>query len=143
MGRDERSLRPYCAYRGGALPALSFEGRNGDVHSRAGIRAAEILQSAALIKETFQRIPAGNHRIPVGLDVAPASGRAMASVEGPRGTLTVLVETEGGNCPANVKFFCPSPMAVQLLPGLLRGIQVEDALLVIHSLDISFSEVDK
>jgi hypothetical protein len=34
-------------------------------------------------------------------------------------------------------------MAVQLLPRLLKGVQVEDAFLVIHSLDISFSEVDK
>jgi Ni,Fe-hydrogenase III large subunit len=32
---------------------------------------------------------------------------------------------------------------VQRLLSLLRGIQVEDAFLVIHSLDISFSEVDK
>ena len=34
-------------------------------------------------------------------------------------------------------------LAAQVLPGLLTGIQLDDVFLVIHSLDISFSEVDK
>ncbi len=143
FAQDERSVRPYCVYSDNAPQALAFERACGDVRSRSAIRAAEILQSAALIKATFQRIPSGNHRIRVSQEVSPAPGKAVASVEGPRGTITVLAEVEGGNCPANVRFFCPSAMAVQLLPGLLRGIQVEDSFLVIHSLDISFSEVDK
>ncbi len=143
FSQDERSARPYCAYRGETLPALRFDPAFGDVHARVSIRAAEILQSATLIENAFRRIPAGNHRIRVGMEVSPAPGRAVASVEGPRGAITVLAEAGGGNCPANVRFFCPSSMAVQILPGLLRGIQVEDSFLVIHSLDISFSEVDK
>lgn len=141
--QDERTARPYCAYRGQVLPPLRFDHTMGDVHSRTLIRAAEILQSAGLIEEAFRRIPAGNHRIRVGMEVSPPPGRAVASVEGPRGVITVLAEAGGSNCPANVRFFCPSAMAVQILPGLLRGIQVEDSFLVIHSLDISFSEVDK
>lgn len=141
--QDERSAHPYGGYKGETLPSLHFEAITGDVHARAGIRAAEILQSASLIEEAFRRIPTGNHRIRVGMEVAPAPGRAVSSVEGPRGVITVLAEAGGGNCPDNVRFFCPSSMSVQLLPGLLRGIQVEDAFLVIHSLDISFSEVDK
>ncbi|MGZ3650129.1 MAG: NADH-quinone oxidoreductase subunit D-related protein [Bdellovibrionota bacterium] len=140
--RDERISRPYGAYRDAAMPDASAPG-GGDVLARAAIRASEILQSARLIEDAFRRIPPGNFRIRVGMEVSPAKGLAAASVEGPRGAITVLAESGGGNCPANVRFFSPSVMAVQLLPRLLKGIQAEDAFLVIHSLDISFSEVDK
>ncbi len=140
--QDERISRPYGAYREAELPAVDGE-QGCDVRARARIRATEILQSAQLIESVFRRIPAGNHRIRVGMEVSPPPGKAITSVEGPRGAITVLAEAGGGNCPADVRFFCPSSMAVQILPGLLRGIQVEDAFLVIQSLDISFSEVDK
>lgn len=141
--RDEREHRPFGAYKKISLPPLGFNAPAGDVHARACIRAAEILQSATLIEEAYRKIPAGNHRIRVGMEVSPSAGKAIASREGPRGTITVLAESNGSNCPGNVRFFCPSAMAVQLLPSLLLGVQVEDSFLAIHSLDISFSEVDK
>jgi NADH-quinone oxidoreductase subunit D len=140
--RDERVSRSYGAYTNASLLEPPSMG-GGDVLARATVRAAEILQSARLIEDAFRRIPSGNFRIRVGMEVSPAKGTAVSTVEGPRGAITVLAESGGGNCPANVRFFPPSAMAVRLLPGLLRGIQVEDAFLVIHSLDISFSEVDK
>jgi Ni,Fe-hydrogenase III large subunit len=140
---DERIARPYGAYRSEQIAPAVFSGTVGDVHARARIRVVEIQQSAALIETAFRRIPTGNHRIRVGMEVTPPAGRAVSAVEGPRGTITVITETEGGKSPGHVQFFCPSAMAVQLLPGVLRGIQVEDVFLVIHSLDISFSEVDK
>ncbi len=143
LARDERIDRAYGAYRAEPVPALTFSNSSGDVNARCRIRASEILQSAKMIEASFQKIPAGNHRIRVGMEVSPSPGKAIATVEGPRGEITVLAEAGGGNCPANVRFFGPSAMATQLLPHLLRGSQVEDAFLAIHSLDISFSEVDK
>lgn len=140
---DLRVSRPYGAYRGLELPAAEKASASGDALDRAHIRRAEILQSAQLIESVFRQIPSGNHRIRVGLDVRPSPGKAVCSVEGPRGAIHALVEADGSAHPAQVSFFCPSAMAVQVLPRLLRGIHVEDAFLVIHSLDISFSEVDK
>jgi NADH-quinone oxidoreductase subunit D len=141
--RDERIERPYGAYRTETPAPMPFTNASGDVSARCRIRASEILQSAKLIEASFQRIPAGNHRIRVGMEVSPAPGKAVATVEGPRGGITVLAEAGGGNCPANVRFFGPSSMAARVLPRLLHGVQVEDVFLAIHSLDISFSEVDK
>jgi NADH:ubiquinone oxidoreductase subunit D len=103
----------------------------------------ELLHSASLIEECFRKIPAGNNRIRVGVDVAAPMGKAFMEVEGPRGKISVLAESKGDRCPANVHFCGPSAMAVQLLPELITGIQVDDIFLVIHSFDISFSEVDK
>lgn len=140
---DGRISNPYGAYLSEPIPPLNFTGATGDVNARCRIRASEILQSATMVEASFQKIPSGNHRIRVGMEVSPAPGKAMATVEGPRGEITVLAEAAGKNCPANVRFFGPSAMVAQLTPRLLRGVQVEDVFLAIHSLDISFSEVDK
>jgi NADH-quinone oxidoreductase subunit D len=140
---DERISRPYGAYKTERVVQSAVSASVGDVYARACVRVSEIQQSAALIETAFKRIPSGNHRIRVGMEVIPPAGVAVSAVEGPRGAITVIAETNGERSPAHVKFFCPSAMAVQQLPALLRGIQVEDVFLVIHSLDISFSEVDK
>lgn len=140
---DARFARPYGAYKklppGQAAPVRT----EGDVLARSQLRVDEILASAMLIESCFRKIPEGNHRIRVGIEVTPAPGKALSEVEGPRGGITVLAEAEGQSVPAGVQFIGPSAMAVQALPSMLRGLQVEDVFLVIHSLDISFSEVDK
>ncbi|MGE3261309.1 MAG: hypothetical protein AB7K68_05985 [Bacteriovoracia bacterium] len=140
---DLRVSRPYGAYRGTEMMLDTSRNYLGDAFDRAHIRKREILQSAQLIESVFRHIPSGNHRIRVGLDVRPAPGKAVCGVEGPRGAIYAMVESDGRSQPSQVSFFCPSAMAVQVLPRLLRGIHAEDAFLVIHSLDISFSEVDK
>jgi NADH-quinone oxidoreductase subunit D len=126
-------------------PGLSNEATlsEGDTLSRARIRLEEILLSSRMIEGLFRRIPSGNHRIRVGIDVVPPSGKSFVEVEGPRGRVSVLAESRGEPSPGNVKFFGPSAMVVQQLPVILAGINIEDIFLVIHSLDISFSEVDK
>lgn len=142
-GVDVRVTRPYGAYRDATVTLPAHAHTAGDAFSRAWVRLDDILHSASMIEACFRKIPTGNHRIRVGIEVVPAAGKVMAEVEGPRGTVSVLAESKGEVAPARVTFFGPSAMAVQLLPDLLTGIQLEDVFLVIHSLDISFSEVDK
>lgn len=144
-GIDERNARPYCAYRALGLdsPGIDEKKSEGDVLARSAIRLDEMLGSAGLIEQCFRRIPGGNHRIRVGMDVAPPPGKALTSVEGPRGTIFALAETNSQPQPINVRFTPPSTMAAQLIPELLLGLQVEDVFLLIHSLDVSFSEVDR
>lgn len=140
---DLRFRRPYGAYRILELKVPSTRHDTGDALSRAWIRMEEMLHSAELIEQCFRCIPSGNHRIRVGIEVVPAAGKAFAEVEGPRGAISVFAESNGSVAPASVAFSGPSSMVVQLLPELLCGLQVEDVFLAIHSLDISFLEVDK
>lgn len=143
-GTDARVFRPYGPYRALAREqAREIVGAGGDVLARSQLRAEEILHSATLIEGCFRKIPDGNHRIRVGIEVAPPPGKALAECEGPRGTILVLAEADGRPVASGVRFVGPSGLVVQALPHLLRGLQVEDVFLVIHSLDISFSEVDK
>ncbi|RZA04916.1 MAG: hypothetical protein EOP11_14000, partial [Proteobacteria bacterium] len=152
-GIDERSVRPYSAYLacagdaaaipGAMRPGIDVQRTQGDVLARSAIRVDEMLGSASLIENCFRKIPGGNHRIRVGMDVAPPPGKALTAVEGPRGTIFALAETNSQPQPINVRFTPPSTMAAQLIPSLLLGLQVEDVFLLIHSLDVSFSEVDR
>ena len=141
-------LRARTAMGAGFSEGKISEGRaflqtDGDTFSRAWARLAEIEGSAELILDYFRQMPSGNFRIKVGHNVVASQGLAFAEVNGPRGLLSVAVESGGGSAPNNVHVFTPSSMVVRALPGLLRGLQVEDVFLVIQSLDISFSEVDK
>jgi len=142
-GIDTRERRPYGAYKDLSVRLPEPKDTSGDALARSWARLDDMMHSAAMIESCFRKIPSGNHRIRVGVDVVPPEGKAFMEVEGPRGSLSVLAESRGDRFPANVKFFSPSTMSVQLLPKLLTGIQLDDVFLVIHSLDISFSEVDK
>ncbi|RYZ97345.1 MAG: hypothetical protein EOP11_22170, partial [Proteobacteria bacterium] len=80
-GIDERSVRPYSAYPacagdaaaipGAVTPGIDVQRTQGDVLARSAIRVDEMLGSASLIENCFRKIPGGNHRIRVGMDVAP------------------------------------------------------------------------
>ena len=143
LSQDVRFSRGYGAYKNASPEGAPAFLSAGDVLARAAIRSSEILQSMRLIEDAVRKIPSGNYRIRVGMEVSPAEGSAASVLEGPRGAIAALAESGGGNCPANIRFWGPSAMAVRRLPDLLLGNQVDDAFLVIHSLDISCSEVDK
>jgi NADH:ubiquinone oxidoreductase subunit D len=143
LGTDARERRPYGAYKALERTGVAPRDQAGDTLARAWARLDDILQAAELIDGCFKKIPSGNHRIRVGIDVVPPAGKAFTEVEGPRGSIAVLAESRGDRFPANVKFFGPSSMVARMLPELLTGIQLDDVFLVTHSLDVSFSEVDK
>ena len=147
-GRENTDVRvnhPYAAYGALDLKGPEFDVRRteGDVYARSLIRLSEMLASAKLVEQIFRQIPGGNHRIRVSMDVAPPPGRAFTVVEGPRGNIHALAETNGRPQPASVHFSTPSAMAAQHISTLLLDRQVEDVFLLLHSLDLSFSEVDR
>lgn len=115
----------------------------GDAWSRVGQRMFEIAESIDLIHSVFRKIPKGNYRIRIGAEVESEAGFVFHKIEGARGEIGLFVDCAGGQKPAQVKYFCPSNMLVNLLPQILRGIRTEDVFFAIHSLDISFSEVDR
>jgi NADH-quinone oxidoreductase subunit D len=140
---DIRWRRPYGAYRTVEIPPFSSAHQGGDALARAWIRMEEMLHSANIIEGCFRRIPSGNHRIRVGIDVVPSAGVAFCEVEGPRGAISVFTESHATVSPTSVLFSGPSALVVQRLPELLRGIQLDDIFLALQSFDVSFLEVDK
>lgn len=141
--RDLRKNRPYGAYKELNLSIQEPARWTGDVLARTWVRLDEIRSSSEIILNCFRKIEKGNHRIRVSLDVVPPVGKALKEVEGPKGSIVVIMESKGEICPASIRVMGPSPLSLQILPRLLVGVQTEDLFLVIQSLDLSFSEVDK
>lgn len=69
-------------------------------------------------------------------------GEVSAGVEGPRGTLTLRLRSEGGSTPAAVEWTRPSACLIGVLPKLLERTKLADAEVTIASLDISAAEAD-
>jgi NADH:ubiquinone oxidoreductase subunit D len=138
---DLRIDKPYFAYKNIKLNLIEQMSNESDAWSRLKFRMAEVSQSVSILEHCFGRIPDGNHRIRVGVDVAIPKGRAFKSIEGPRGIVSMLLDSSGDG--VSVKYFTPSAAVFRVLPQLLNGLLVEDVLLAIQSLDISMSEVDK
>lgn len=124
----------------GAVLAASVSSR-GDAWARAiarGDAAADDLRAAA---EILARLPAGPER--TGLpETGAADGAAESQVEGPRGTLTLEMKADGSGAPAGVFWARPSAAHLALVPELVVGHTLPDALTAVASLDLSMAEAD-
>jgi Ni,Fe-hydrogenase III large subunit len=68
--------------------------RNGDVAARVSVRFDEVFESLRLIGEICDRLPRGEHRVPVDIPAGEAYGAGW--VEGWRGEALCALELEGG-----------------------------------------------
>ena len=152
---DLRKAQPYDAY-----DELDFEvplARNGDAYDRCQVRVAELRQSARLIAQCLDRLPAGAvlSQLPdAGRAPAPASG-AYASVEGPRGEIGfyIALADHGDHGvaaaaalaapPWRCHVRAPSYFTLQALPEMVRGHGVGDLVVLLGSLDPALGEVDR
>jgi len=120
----------------GPVLVASQHGR-GDVHARitARLRSA----SSDLGSESKMRIdspPDGqqNWRVP--------SGKATVAIPGPRGAISLGIESDGGTGPIKVEWQRPSRALLTAVPGLLRNQKLADAEVILASLDIATAEAD-
>ena len=92
--RDVRTFAPYGAYRRLAVHVASHAG--GDVFARCSVKRDELSESFRLVEEALQTLddadPASANAV---VELAPASGTALAAVEGPRGAETLAVHLDG------------------------------------------------
>ncbi len=116
----------------------------GDAHHRFVYRLHEIVQSAQLLMELSQRLPAGPYRQKQQESAPLPAGRATAAVESPRGRLSVALASDGEKPgPTEVEFFTPSMALHRALPEYLADAPIQDLSLLLHSLDLQITEVDK
>ncbi|MEN9723976.1 MAG: hypothetical protein RJB38_1962 [Pseudomonadota bacterium] len=116
-------------------------GVEGDLHHRFVFCLQEMTQSARLLQELAQHLPAGPYRIEGAFDRVPP-GNFSAVVEAPRGRLRVEVTSDGGDRPISLSWQSPSVALLQALPEYLRGASIEDLGLWLMSLDLQIGEVE-
>jgi len=138
---DLRVHRPYMAYR--EVPVNVQMRQEGDCFARYRVRIQEIYESIRLARLAIEKLPGGpiGTRTPIAL--RPLRGETYFAIEGSKGELGVYFISDGGEYPWRVKVRGPSFVNLQILPEVIRGHRLSDAIAILGSLDLVLGEVDR
>jgi len=138
---DLRVNRPYMAYR--EVPVNVQVRQEGDCYARYKVRMQEIYESIRLCRVALDKMPGGaiSARTPIAL--RPLRGETYFAIESSKGELGIYFISDGSEYPWRAKIRGPSFVNLQILPELLRGHKMSDAVAIIGSLDLVLGEVDR
>ena len=138
---DVRMARPYMAYR--EVPVNVQVRQEGDCYARYMVRFQEIYESIRLCRVALDAMPPGaiSARVPIAL--RPPRGETYFAIENSRGEFGFYFISDGSEFPWRAKMRAPSFCNLQILPELLRGHKMSDAVAIIGSTDIVLGCVDR
>lgn len=141
---DLRRDRPYSIYPEltSLKPVIFTE---GDAYARYRVRVGEMKLAIELIRECLDKMPGGPVRARLGHVWKCPRGEAYYTVEGAKGEVGFYMISRGGNDPNpfRAKMRGASFNNLQILPWLLKGRLVADAVAILGSIDIVLGEVDR
>ncbi len=163
---DLRRSMPYLAY-----DQLDFDvvvGTYGDSYDRYAIRLNEVRESARILRQCIEQMPEGDYRLQDKKVTPPPRGRidesmealihhfkiftegfkvpegeVYVAVESPRGELGCYLVSDGSATPYRMHIRGPSFVNLQVLPHLMQGGLIADAVAIISSVDPIMGEVDR
>ena len=163
---DLRRDSPYLAY-----DEVDFDvivGTNGDCWDRYAIRFNEIRESARIIRQIVDRMPAGDFRVQdkkvtppprnridesmealihhfqlytEGFRVPP--GEAYVPVESPRGESGCYIVSDGTAKPYRMHMRAASFANLQAMPHMAQGGLIADAIAIVSTIDPVLGDVDR
>ena len=138
---DLRVHHPYMAYR--EVPVNVKVRQEGDCFARNAVRMEEMAESIRLCRVAIDQMPAGpiSARVPIAL--RPPRGETYFAIENSRGEYGFYMISDGSEYPWRAKMRAPSFVNLQMLPELLRGYKMSDAVAIIGSFDIVLGCVDR
>jgi NADH-quinone oxidoreductase subunit D len=144
IAHDLRRTRPYSVY-----PELDFDiclGERGDTFDRYKVRVDEIVQSQRIVLQCLDMMPKGP--VQVGTlrppyIITPPPGSAYTSQENPRGEYGTYIVSDGSRYPYRLKFRDPCFINLQILPKILRGNKIADAVAISGSIDMVLGGTDR
>jgi NADH-quinone oxidoreductase subunit D len=176
--RDVRKDDPYLCFKdnwdGQGAPAVDFKVpimTTGDVYARYLVRLEEMKQSAHIIRQLIDHLPAGPVNVsPEGKEVLPPKDQVYSSIEGlihhfelimtnrgfaaPKGEVYDCIETANGelgyyivsageNVPWRVRTRPPIFINYQVFPKLMEGHMISDVVAVLGSINVIAAELDR
>ena len=163
---DLRKAHPYLVY-----DQLQFDvptGSVGDCYDRYLVRVEEMRQSVKILKQCLNKLPDGPVNIPDGKTVLPPKEKVLTRMEelihqfilvtqgvnappgeiyfgaeNPKGELGFYINSKGGGTPHRLKIRAPSFVNLSVLPYLLPGHMMSDAVAILGSLDFVMGECDR
>jgi NADH-quinone oxidoreductase subunit D len=138
---DVRVARPYMAYR--EVPVNVQVRQEGDCFARYKVRMQEIYESIRLCRVALDKMPPGaiSARVPIALRTP--RGETYFAIENSRGEYGYYLVSDGGEYPWRMKMRAPSFVNLQIVPELLRGHKLSDAVAILGSTDIVLGCVDR
>jgi NADH-quinone oxidoreductase subunit D len=163
---DLRRKHPYLDYEKYDFDVVV--GTAGDCYDRYLVRVEEMRQSARILRQVIEKLPAGpvnvadwknmlppksrvmtkmeeliHHFIVVteGLDAPP--GEVYFAAENPKGELGFYINSKGGGVPHRLKIRAPSFVNLSILPELLPASSLSDVVAILGSLDFVMGECDR
>lgn len=138
---DVRADQPYMAYR--EVPIQVQVRQEGDCFARYQVRMQEMDESIRLCRIALENMPAGPIAARVPLALRPKRGETYFAIENSRGEYGFYLISDGGESPWRAKMRSPSLSNLQILPELLRGHRISDAIAILGSIDIVLGCVDR
>ena len=163
---DVRKAEPYGAY-----DKVEWEvpiGKNGDTYDRYWVRLEEMRQSARIIRQCLDQLPAGrivadvpqvvpppkkevmrdmqshiHHFIIYTLGFKVPKGETYCASEGAKGELGFFIVSDGGTRPYRLKIRSPSFVHLGAFDHMARGYLIADIVTIFGTYDIVMGEVDR
>lgn len=141
FAEDARVTEPYLKY--GEIDVTVPVGENGDAYDRFSVLLHRIMASLDIIEQCHDMIGAGpiNQKLPKV--VKAPEGTCYLRIENPLGQLGYYLQSDGTKTPWRFKMRTPSFSNVSVLPHLLRGTLVPDAVAVLGSVFFVVGDVDR
>lgn len=141
VAEDSRVTEPYLKY--GEVDVTVPVGDNGDSFDRFYCLVHRIQASLDIIDHVHDAMPSGpvNQKLPK--IVKAPEGWTYVRMENPLGQLGYYLESDGTKTPWRLKMRTPSFSNVAVIPHLLRGTLVPDAIAVLGSVFFVVGDVDR
>ncbi len=139
---DVRRDEPYLYYDQLDWKVITAE--HGDVFDRYYCRLMEMRESVKIVEQCLERLEPGiivPDKMPRMLRAAP--GEVYIRTEAPRGEYGIYMVSKGGNRPYRLKVRSACLANLQALRQMSVDQYVADAIIVLGSIDIVLSEVDR
>ncbi|MEY2590863.1 MAG: NADH-quinone oxidoreductase subunit [Acidimicrobiaceae bacterium] len=163
---DLRRELPYLYYEQVEFDVIV--GTYGDTFDRYAIRLQEIREALGIIEQILDLMPEGDYRIQDKKVTPPPraridesmealihhfkiftegfkvpEGETYVAIESPRGELGCYMVSDGSAKPYRMHIRGPSFVNMQVMPHMLRGGLMADAVAIISSVDPIMGEVDR
>lgn len=138
---DIRKSDPYLVY-----DEFEFDvpvGSHGDSFDRYYVLIQEMKESARIILQALDGLPAGSHIGQIPKRLTLPKGEIYSHAENSLGELGYYLISDGGAKPYRVKIRNPSFANIAVVPHMLRGIYVADMIAVLGSMFFVVGDIDR
>ncbi len=138
---DVRRDEPYLVYDQFDFAVQSAP--HGDCFDRFWVLLHEVVESARIIEQAIEGIPAGPIMGKVPRVIQAPEGEVYVRAENPLGELGFYLVSDGDRRPYRIKIRTPSYSNVSVLPVVLEGTLVADMIAILGSFFFVLGDVDR